>query len=295
MLRFTVPLALLALSAPAVAGTGAEIAYSVGRDVFLINSDGSGKRLLYRGATNTSIFAISMKKNGSELSFEEVSSKGQTGRLITVAYGNSGAAQVIRNVPGCRFDVDTRSDGALLTVELNCGGVVKFAAPGSSDLQPVGVPRQASKVAWMPDGSFLYASQGKIWHATLSNPSGTAIANQDCVQSINTANFASEALVAVGQFCDGPRIDRMMVPAGTASHIAAGPDAAYSQDDKCYVFVAPPQRRGTFLHIARIDGVGSSVQIGNSGNYASVDWRGDSQPGTCSLLTNDALEFREVK
>ena len=295
MLRFAVPLALLASSAPALAGTGAEIAYSVGRDVYLINSDGTGKRLLYRGATKTSIFAISMKKNGGELSFEEVSSKGQTGRLITVAYGNSGAAQVTRNVPGCRFDVDTRSDGALLTVELNCGGVVKFAAPGSSDLQPVGVPRQAAKVAWMPDGSFLYASQGKIWHATLSNPSGTAIANQDCVQSLNTANAASEALVAVGQVCDGQRIDRLLVPAGTATHIAAGPDAAYSQDDKCYVFVAPPQRRGSFLLKARIDGVGSSVQIGNSGNYGSVDWRGDSQPSTCSLLTNDALEFREVK
>ena len=172
---------------------------------------------------------------------------------------------------------------------------MKFAAPGSSNLQPVDVPRQASKVAWMPDGTFLYASQGKIWHATLSNPSGTAIANQDCVQSINTANAASEALVAVGQVCDGPRIDRLMVPAGTATHIAAGPDAAYSQDDKCYVFVAPPQRRGSFLLKARIDGVGSSVQIGNSGNYASVDWRGDSQPSACGLLTNNAMEFREVK
>lgn len=295
MLRFAVPLALLISSAPVIAGTGGEIAYSVGREIYLINSDGSAKRLLYRGATKSTIFAISMKKNGGELSFEEVASNGQTARLITVTYGDSGAAQVIRNVPGCRFDVDTRPDGALLTTESNCGGVVKFAAPGSSDLQPVGVPRQAGKVAWMPDGSFLYTSQGKIWHATLSNPSGTAIANQDCVQSINTANSAPEALVSVAQLCDGPRIDRLMVPAGTATHIAAGPDAAYSQDDKCFVFIAPPQRRGSFLLKARIDGVGSSVQIGNSGNYGSVDWRGDSQPSSCSLLTNDALRFREVK
>ena len=295
MHRLALLVALLASSTSAPAGIGAEIAYSVGREIYLVNADGSGKRLLYRGPTKTSIFAISMKKDGGELSFEEASSTGQTGQLVTIAYGNSGMGQVIRSVPGCRFDVDTRPDGALLVVELNCGGVVKYAAPGSSNLQPVGVPRQASKVAWMPDGSFLYAAEGKIWQATLSSPSGTAIANQDCVQSINTANAASEALVAVGQVCNGPRIDRMLVPSGTATHIAAGPDAAYSQDDKCYLFVAPPQRRGSFLLMARIDGVGSSVQVGNSANYGSVDWRGDSQPGSCGLLTSGALQFREVK
>jgi hypothetical protein len=146
----------------------------------------------------------------------------------------------------------------------------------------------------MPDGSFLYAAEAKIWRATLSSPSGTTIANQDCVQSINTAHVASETLVAVGSVCDGPRIDRLLIP-GTATHIAAGPDAAYSQDDKCYVFVAPPSRRGSFLLMARLDGTGSSVQLGNSGSYGSVDWRGDSQPTTCRLLTDSALQFREVK
>ena len=297
MVRLALLVGLMAssASASALAGTAAEIAYSVGRDIYLINPDGSGKRLLYRGATRSSIFAISMKKDGGELSFEEVPSKGQAGRLVTISYGTSGAAQIIRNVSGCRFDMDTRADGALLAVELNCGGVVRFAPAGSSDFQPVGVPRQASKVAWMSDGSFLYSSEGKIWHATLSDPSGTAIANQDCVQNISTANTASEALVSVGQICDGPRIDRLIVPAGTATHIAAGPDSAYSQDDQCYIFVSPPQRRGSSLLMARIDGTGSSVPLGNSANYGSVDWRGDSQPGTCRLLTSNALQFREVK
>lgn len=294
MVRFACLLTLLVTSTPAVAATGAEIAYSVGREVYLMNPDGSGKRLLYRGATKTSIFAISMKKNGGELSFEEVANTGQSARLITIQYGDSGSAQIIRNVAGCRFDVDTRADGALLAVDM-CGGAVKLADAGSSNFQTVGVPRQASKIAWMPDGSFLYAAEGKIWQATLSNPSGSAIANQDCVQSINTANAASEALVAVGQVCDGPRIDRLLLPSGTATHIAAGPDAAYSQDDQCYIFVAPPQRRGSFLLMQRIDGSAPSVQVGSSARYGSVDWRGDSQPGTCRLLTSNALQFREVK
>lgn len=295
MVRLLTFIWLLFLCAPAAAGTGGQIAYSIGREIYLVDPDGSGKRLLYRGAVRTSIFAISMKKGGGELSFEEVAQNGQGGRLITITYGASGSALVTRNVSGCRFDVDTRPDGALLMTETNCGGVVKLAAAGSSDFQPVGVPRQASKVAWMPDGSFLYASGGQIWHATLANPSGTAIASQDCVQTLGTANDASEVLVAVGQVCDGPRIDRVLVPSGAATRIAAGPDAAYSQDDLCYIFVEPPSRKGSILLMARIDGTGTSVRLDNPGKYGSVDWRGDSQPSTCPLIANDALRFREVK
>jgi hypothetical protein len=279
---------------PALAGTGGEIAYSVGRDVYLMNPDGSGKRLLYRGAPKTSIFAISMKKDGGEMSFEEVAPKGQTSRLITISYGDAGPGQVTRDVAGCRFDVATRADGALLAVD-SCSGVLKFAASGSSDLQSVGVPRRVSKAAWMPDGSFLYAAQGKIWQATLASSAGVEIAVQDCIQSINPAKAASEALVAVGQVCDGPRIDRLTVPAGTATHLAAGPDAAYSQDDRCYIFVAPPKRGGSHLMMARVDGQGSATQIGNQASYGGVDWRGDSEPQDCPLITPTALQFRKVR
>lgn len=294
MIRYASLLALCMTATPAVAGIGGEISYSVGRDVYLVNADGSGKRLIYRGATQTSIFQISMKKDGGELSFEEVAKGGQTAKLITVAYGNSGSAQVTRNVAGCRFALDTRSDGALLAVS-SCDGVLKLAPAGSSNFQPVGVPRHVSKVAWMADGSFLYASLGQVWRATLASPSGTPIRTQDCVQNINAAHNASEALVSVGQACDGPRIDRMLVPAGTVTHVAAGPDAAYSQDDQCFIFVAPPGRRGSFLLMARLEGNDPSVQFGNSANYGSVDWRDDSAPNSCPLIASDAFKFRMVK
>ena len=295
MIRFASLLALATFSTAAAAGVGGEIAYSVGRDVFLVNPDGSGKRLIYRGATRASIFSISMKQDGGEMSFEEADAKGQSARLITISYGSTGSATVTRNVTGCRIGgMDTRADGALLVVN-TCDGVVKFAPPGSSNFEPVGVPRAAAKVTWMADGSFLYASEAKIWQATMADPSGTAIATQNCVQILKSANAASEALVGVGSACiDGPRIYRLPVPTGSTSNVAAGPDAAYSQDDQCFIFVAPPGRKGAYLLMARLSG-GQSVQFGNLAAYNSVDWRGDTAPTGCPLIANDALEFRVVK
>ena len=285
-------LALSLISSPLLAGTGGEIAYSVGRDVYLINQDGSGKRLVYRGATGTSIFGISMKSNGGEMSFEEVGKAGQTGRLITVSYGSSGIGNVTRNISGCRWSVSTRNDGALLAVD-SCIGRVKFIAAGSTTQNDLGIG-QSFKVSWMPDGSFLYTSGGAIRLGSLANPTGSQIRAQDCVQNLNGAHTASEALVSVGSVCDGPRIDRMLVPSGAATHIAAGPDAAYSQDDACYIFISQV-RRGGYLLIAPIDGSSSSVQLGSLANYGSVDWRGDDQPATCRVAASNPLKFREVK
>lgn len=285
-------LALSFISTPLTAGVGGEIAYSVGRDVYLINQDGSGKRLVYRGAAGTTIFGISMKSNGGEMSFEEVGKSGQTGKLITISYGTSGLGSVTRNIAGCRWSVSTRNDGALLAVD-SCDRQVKFIAAGSSTLSSLGID-QSFKASWMPDGSFLYTRAGTIRAGTLANPTGSQVRDQDCVQNINGAHSASEALVSVGSICDGPRIDRMLVPSGSTTHLAAGPDAAYSQDDACYIFISEV-RRGGYLLIAPIDGSSRSVQLGNSASYKSVDWRGDSQPGRCRLLANTALEFRKVK
>jgi hypothetical protein len=284
-------LALGLISSPLLAGTGAEIAYSVGRDVYLINQDGSGKRLIYRGGTGTSIFGISMKSNGGEMSFEEVAKTGQTGKLITLSYGASGVGSITRNIPGCRWTVSTRSDGALLAVD-SCNREVKFIPAGSSTQTNLGIG-QSSKVAWMPDGSFLYTSADTIRLGTLANPTGSLVTIQDCVQNLNAAHATPEALVS--QACTGPTMYRLSIPSGSKTPItAASPDAAYSQDDACFIFISQV-RRGGYLLIAPIDESSSSVPLGNSAAYKSVDWRGDAQPGTCRLVTSNALQFREVK
>lgn len=276
---------------PAHAGVGGEIAYSVSRDVYLVNQDGTGKRLLYRGAIGTKIFAISIKPDGGEMSFEEVGKTGQTARLITISYGASGSATVTRNIGGCRWDVSTRNDGALLVVD-SCDHTVKFFAAGATTPSQVATPGPASKVSWLADGSFLYTSGDKIRMGTLASPSGTEVAAQNCVQNLDAAHSASEALVSVGSFC-GAAMYRLAVPSGTKTMMSVtSPAAAYSQDDSCFIYIAKTRKSG-YLMIAPVSEASSPVQFGNSADYGSVDWRGDSQPKSCPIASsNSAFEFR---
>ena len=183
----------LSIATSATAGVGGQIAYSVGRDLYLINQDGSGKRLLYRGAVGTSIFSISLKKDGGQVSFEEAGSTGRTARLITLGYGPTGNATLLRSIPGCRFQVDTRDDGAILAVDMCGDGILRFSSSPSAPLDPVGTPGRVARASWMGDGSFLYASAGKIFLADLLNPAGTPIRAQDCVQDLSAANAAVAA------------------------------------------------------------------------------------------------------
>ncbi len=286
-------LLLVLVPAPAAAGTGGEIAYSLrgGREIYLVDPDGSGKRLLYRAPAKKTLFALDIIHDGGQLSFEEVDSSGQTATLKTISYGESGLGTVIRTVSGGRFQMDTARDGSLLFVEFFTGDV-RLSAPGSSSSVSVGVPRQASKVAWLADGSFLYASEGQVWRATLANPAGTSLIGRDCVQSLSAAHVALEALVDTGQACGDPGLYRLFVdPPSIGASIAQGDSAAYSPDDACFIHIAPAQR-GSYLMIRRLDGDGNPVQVGAKANYASVDWRGDSSPDPCPVPSLSPFRFR---
>jgi hypothetical protein len=282
---------LMLIPAPVAAGVGGEIAYSLrgGREIYLVNPDGSGKRLVYRAAAKKTVLGIDMRHNGGELTFEEVDSGGQTGRLKTITYGTSGLGAVVREITGCRFSSDTAPDGSLLFVD-SCNGDLKIIQPGGT-AQSVGVPNNVSKAAWLPDGSFLYASAGAIFRATLGAPaSGTSLAAQDCVQTLNAAHGANEALVGVGDVC-GRAIKRLDV--GTPSLGASIQDGyypAYSPDDQCFIYLTAGFR-GITLVIRRVDGTGIPLQL-RKANYASVDWRGDSSPGACPVTATSPFDFR---
>jgi len=284
-------LSMMFVPAPAIAGIGGEIAYSLrgGREIYLVNPDGSGKRLVYRAPAKKTVLGIDMRHNGSELTFEEVDSSGQTGRLKTITYGASGLATVTRSISGGRFQIDTAPDGTLLFVDI-FDGDIKRLAPGSSTPVSVGVPRSVSKVAWLADGSFLYASQAQVWRATLASPSGTALVSQNCVQSLKGAHTANEALLvdACAQY-----MGRLSVsPVSLDATLGRGQDPSYSPDDHCFIYITPSQRGGSLLKIQRLDGSGTAVQVEGKGNYASVDWRGDSSPAACPVTASSAFDFR---
>lgn len=286
-------LSLVVVPSPAAAGTGGEIAYSLrgSREIYLVNPDGSGKRLLYRAPAKKTLFALDIIHDGGQLSFEEVDAGGQTATLKTISYGESGLGTVTRAIAGGRYTMDTARDGSLLFVDLFTGDV-RLAAAGSSSSASVGVPRRASKVAWLSDGSFLYASQGQLWRATLTDPSGSPLVGRDCVQTLKAAHGAAEALVGVGQACGDPGIYRLAVaPPGIGASIVQGEAASYSPDDACFIYIAPDVRGG-YLTIRRLFGAGDPVRVGAKGNYASVDWRGDSARPACPVATGSAFRFR---
>ena len=270
---------LAALSTAANAATGPEIAYSLRGSrpaIYVVNPDGSGKRLIYQGASKTFIGGLAMRPGGGEISFEEVGSSGQNGQLKTVQYGASGAGTVIRSVPGCRFNIDYRpvtAYGQFLYVD-SCSPDIKYVSDGTTS--PIGVGQPVSKVAWLKDGeSFLFAGRD-VTHTLFSSPlyTQTVIApGLQCVQWMGSAKLHDEALIKIGDACGGG-IGRLTVsPASWTPGIEQGDAPSYSTDDQCFVYITPYSRSGSYLMIRRVDGAGQPVRIGARANYADVTWR----------------------
>lgn len=306
MYRMMVAIAALAGSAAAFAAPP-EIAYSVrgSGSIYIVNPDGTGKRQIYRAPPRKDVFAISFRSGGGEIAFEEVDSTGQTGRLRTVEFGTSGAGTVTRTIEGCRFDVDFHpTDGSLLFVEIGnlstCGqGDIKRLAPGSSTPVSLGIQKQASKVAWLADGStIIFAAEGKIWTAPANGSTAPEeIVAQNCVSSLEAGHERTEALLTVGSVC-GASLDRLVLDPATLDAvtiqwgIASGESPSYSPDDLCFVYIAPAQR-GSYLKVRRTQDTGTEVTIGKKANYASVDWRGEpSEPYGCPAAASAVLPDR---
>jgi hypothetical protein len=266
------------LSTAANAATGPEIAYSVRGSrpaIYVVNPDGSGKRLSDQGASKTFISGLSIRPGGGEISFEEVGASGQTGQLKTVQYGESGTGTVIRTVSGCRFQVDYRpvaADGTLFYVD-SCSRTIQYVSGGTTS--PINVGQPVAKIAWLKDGeSFLFSAR-HVTHAPLDAPFNQTVIAPDlqCVQWMNSAKLHDEALIKIGDACGGG-IGRLTVsPASWTPGIEQGDAPSYSTDDLCFVYITPYTRSGSYLMIRRVDGASQPVRIGARANYADVTWR----------------------
>lgn len=289
MIPRALAIVLLLIPAPAAAGVGGEIAYSLrgGREIYLVNPDGSGKRLVYRAPAKKTVLGVDMRRDGGELSFSEVDSDGQTSTWKTITYGASGMGTTTRSISGCRFASDTAADGSVLLVDNMCGGDLKRIAPGENTPVSLGVPRAVFKAAWLPGGSFLYYSAGYVWRATVSSPSGIQVLAYQCIQTLRAAHVTNEALLSCPNTIDRLALDT----ASLSPNIAQGTDPSFSSDDACFLYVTPPTRGGSLLKIRRFGGT-AEVQLGAKANYASVEWRGDSSPATCPAPATSAFEFR---
>jgi hypothetical protein len=276
--KFLAGAVLFVLSGNAAAA-GPEIAYAKRAsrpEIHLVNPDGTGQRLIYRGASKTVITGLAMKPGGGEISFEEVDSSGQTASLKSVQYGDTGMGTVVRSIPGCRiFSIDYRpvtNDGSFFYVDL-CSRTIQFVRPGISG--PVNVGQSVSKVAWLNDGETFLFSGINVTKAVLASPfTQTVVApGLQCVQWMRTGHHSEHALLKIGSACGGGIGYLTVDPPVWTDSIEQGDAPAFSTGDDCFIYITPAQRGGSYLMIRRLDGGGQPFRLGAKGNYSDVTWR----------------------
>ena len=127
---------MLAASSPASARVGAEIAYSINNEIFLINSNGSGNVKIHRAPGNAFIDSISLRKGGGQIAFIE------KWVLKFMNYDSTGArVGTVYSLPGCyrQFDVQFAPDGQSVIYGELCGNlssIRKIAVPTPANPAP---------------------------------------------------------------------------------------------------------------------------------------------------------------
>lgn len=127
---------LLATSAPALARTGPEIAYSTGSEVYLVNPEGTGKVRIYRGKGNAFISSVSLRHDGGAVAFVE------NWVLKFMNYAANGAQMgTVFAVPGCyrQADVQYHPGGNSVIYQELCGAtrlVKQIAIPTAANPNP---------------------------------------------------------------------------------------------------------------------------------------------------------------
>lgn len=274
---FAMTLAFAALyPVAAAAQVGPPIAYAKGGsrpEIYLVNPDGSGLRLVYRGASRTKIFALDVKPGGGELSFEEVAccSSGPS-YLKTVTYAATGTlGTVSRSLSTCRISgIDYHpSDGSVLMVD-NCARKVMRLDAGSTTPVDIGVPGSVFTARWLSDGAgFVYGAQGWLNRSTISNPTqSTRLLAMEIMGDFDAGKQSQQLLHSVDDW-----IDHILLPAQFNKGVGQGSGASFAPGDQRFIYMTAPRRGLSYLKIRRVDGTGGEERIGAEAAYTSVDWR----------------------
>jgi hypothetical protein len=283
----------LALCAWLLTGTAAtaqvspEIAYAKGggrAEVYLTNTDGTGRRLLYRGAARTEIFHVDIRPGGGELAFEEHSTS------------NSGGA-VASAIKVIKYDASGSVVGPIRTLQLTClSGSLDYHATEDSLLYrncsaparinslntttwtstDLGLPHHAFVATWLDATNLLYyvnddpnpAANNKYWKVSTANlASPTQVVSYPSPGSFDPSTSGDKVLLS--GFSAVRLID---VTAGQVSLFQPGNKGHFSPDDQHVLYITG-DGGGQFMLIRRTDGAGSPANLAGKGNYTAVDWR----------------------
>jgi len=264
----------LAAAPAAAAGIGPEIAFSTWGTrpaVYLINPDGSGRRLIYTGAQNSRISRVDMKPGGGEVSFYETFGIAQNaaGHLKTVKYEATGKlGTVTRSIPGCSYSIDYHPDpnnGSLLMV--SCDQQLQGLFHDSTTPGPAGVTGPVTRARWLASGTeYIYASNNKLYRVPELTPwQTTEVLASSPYDFFATAHTSNQALGTVSM-----RIHRIDVDGHSTTDTGViGECPHFSPDDQSILYMADS---GSWLLIIPPGG-GAATSVGRKGQYSSADWR----------------------
>lgn len=280
-------LAIISSAGPAVAGVGPEIAYQEqhqnGDEIYLINPDGTGRSLVFKGPSKFFVSSLDMRPGGGELAVALRT------RLFIVDYDSRGVRTSSREIPmptaGCNTGaLDYHpSDGSLIMGQA-CGSsntrIYRLQSGATSfDPTPVMTFNYYAGVRWSRDGTKIYYSYGGAPGVFAFDPAtsssvqvqGAGWELSDLLQLGNqTVWYLSggpanlpQGTYKIGDLDTGQQRDGCRL----ATSIRFGPN------DTQMVFRTPLAQGGYYVLVQKSDCSGAPFQLTGKGAFYYVDWR----------------------
>jgi len=276
----------LCAASPSIAGVGPEIAYQEqhqnGDEIYLINPDGTGHSLVFKGPSKYFVSSLDMRPGGGELAVALRT------RLFIVDYDDRGVKTSSREITiakGCNTGaLDYHpSDGSLL-VGQSCGSsntkIFRLAA-GASSLDPTPILSFSyyAGVRWSRSGSRIYYSYGGApgifafdpATSTSTQVQGSGWELSDVLQLgeqtvINVSGGPAQlpdGSYRIGDLTTGQQRDGCRL----ATTIHFGPN------DTQMVFRTPLAQGGYYVLVQNSDCSGTPFRLTGKGAFYYVDWR----------------------
>lgn len=274
-------------SGPAIAGVGPEIAYQEqhqnGDEIYLVNPDGTGRSLVFKGPSKYFVSNLDMRPGGGELAVALRT------RLFVVDYDNRGVKTSSREIKmptaGCNTGaLDYHpSDGSLL-VGQSCGSsntkIFRLGAgAGSLDPDPILTFSYYAGVRWSRSGSVIYYSYGGAPGIFAFDPatntstqvqgSGWELSDMLQLGEQTVLNYSGgpanlpQGTYKIGDLVSGEQRDGCRL--ATNIHFGA--------NDSQFVFRTPLSQGGYYVMVQNSDCSGTPFRLTGKGSFYYVDWR----------------------
>ena len=274
-----IALLLVGTAQAATPGTGPEIAYvktGTYSEIYLVDSDGSRLRQLYRSAQRMRIFTLDMKPGGGELAFEEVGKTASTATLKVIKYDNAGSRLSIDSLPVCRISsLDYHPSGSDLLYLDSCAGARRLNTTTMTS-SAIAVPPGINKAGWRGLNELVYnrstAAASEILVAPLSAPGSASVVGE--VRLAGSMDVSTSGAAVLIDPVDWGTLSLFDMSSGVEQKDwQIGHYGRFSPNDLSVVYVSGYDVRGSYVFIRSIGGGGSPFRLAGKGVFGPVDWR----------------------